>query len=130
MCEKHEMSYMQEEIITKLEEYSEKFAEHGVVLERINKKLEEHDNKFLEHDKRFDNIDRQIDFLATKTLQHDDRLERIEQNMVRRDDIAKLTRTLEEYVGLAKKKDDEMTLLSHDMIKLEGRVEVLEAMSR
>jgi chromosome segregation ATPase len=71
-------------------------------------------------------IDTQIDFLVKKVLEHDERLDRIETNMATKKDIQNISGTLDKLVGLAEKKDQELTIVTHDMRHLEGRVKVLE----
>ncbi len=98
--------------------------------DKILKKLNEHDKKFSEHDKRFDRMDSQFDFLAKKVLEHDERLDRIETNMVTKDEFqefrSEMLNGMDKLVNLAEKKDQELTIATHDMLHIEDRVGVLE----
>ncbi|OGH64102.1 MAG: hypothetical protein A2821_02315 [Candidatus Magasanikbacteria bacterium RIFCSPHIGHO2_01_FULL_41_23] len=80
-------------------------------------------DKLKEHDKRFDQIDGQIDFLAIKVLEHDDRLQRIEENMATKADLRTISDTLDKLVGLALKKDQEVTFLTHSVKGLWNKFE-------
>lgn len=118
-----------EEVIKKLEEYDGQF-------DRLNKKLEAHDKKFEEHDKHFVAInkklqdhDDQLDIIARTVADHTERLDRIEDKlngMATKLDISKVMNTLDEIVVYYKKKDQETSLLNHDVRNLEDRVDVVE----
>lgn len=74
----------------------------------------------------FMNEDKVINML----LDHEGRLERIEQNMATKQDMSGISNTLDKLVKMGEKKDDELTLATHDMRIIEDRVEVLENDSR
>ena len=119
-----------DKIITKLQEHDKLFKQADKRFDQIDKRFDEHDKRFDEHDKRFDQIDKrfdhldeQIDFLAKKVLNHDERLERIEDNMATKDDLREMSITLDKLVGLAVKKDQELTLIAHGMRKIEDKME-------
>ena len=88
-------------------------------MQEIIKKLQEHDKRFEQIDKRFDQVDGQIDFIAKKVLEHDERFEWIKENMATRADISRVTNTLDRVVKLHESKDQEVTLLSHAVSKIE-----------
>ncbi len=80
--------------------------------------------KLQEHDKRFDQIDGQIDFLAKKVLEHDERLDKILDNMATKDDVSKITNTLDKIVKLYETKDQEITLISCGLRDVEDQVKI------
>ena len=71
-------------------------------------------------------VEGQIDFLARVVVDHTERLDRIEENMATKKDINKIMNTLDRVVSLYEKKDQELTIATHDMRKVEDRVGVLE----
>lgn len=75
--------------------------------------------KVVEHDERLDRITRVV-------VEHTERLGRIEENMATRADISNISNTLDKIVNLAEKKDQEMTLLSHDVRQIDDRLESVE----
>lgn len=116
-------------------------------MQEVIKKLEEHDKKFEQIDqrfeqvgKRFDQVDSQIDLVAQKVLEHDERLDRItsvvvehterldriERNMATKDDINNITNTLDKLVKLTERKDQELTVVAHDMKNFDNRITAVE----
>lgn len=131
---------MSEEILNKLKEHDVRFDEHDANFVQINRRFDEHDAKFSEHDRRFDKIDTQIEFLAEKVAdhdgkldfliqkvtEHDTRFDRIEATMATKDDLRKITDTLDYLVKLSEKHDQEMLMMSHGMFRMNDRIDVLE----
>ncbi|TAN33502.1 hypothetical protein EPN28_01670 [Patescibacteria group bacterium] len=116
-----------------LEKVNQKLVEHDGNFGKINQKFIEHDAKFKEHDERFDKIDKKLadheerlDLIARTVVDHTERLERMEETMATKNDIGKLSNSLDKIVGLMEKKDQELTLTVHATTKLEERVEKLE----
>jgi methyl-accepting chemotaxis protein len=66
---------------------------------------------------------KQIDLIATKVVEHDERLDRIENKMVTKDDHQEVMNTLDKLVGLAERKDQEITVMAHQMKEMGDQVE-------
>ncbi|MFA5062231.1 MAG: hypothetical protein WC526_03745 [Patescibacteria group bacterium] len=115
-----------ENITQKFSAHDKKFDQIDKRFDQIDKKLEAHDKRFDQVDKRFDQVDKRFDFLAIKFLEHDERLDRIEADMATKTDLNKISITLDKLVQITEKKDQELTIATHDMRIIEGRVEVLE----
>ena len=110
---------MSEAILNKLVEHDAKFVQ-------INTKLVEHDRRFDAIDKRLDDHEGQLDFLAKKALEHDEKFDSLIANMATKADMAKITKTLDYLVKLGEKHEQEMTMMSHGMLRLTERTERLE----
>lgn len=102
-------------------------------MEQIKKKLKEHDKLFAKIDKRFDNfdkrfeqVDKRFDKLTDHVLSNTRRLDGIEEKMATKDDINKISNTLDDLVGLMKKRDEEMTFMSDRVTRVEGDVEKIK----
>ena len=106
---------MDQEIMQKFNEQSEQLRDHGEQLELIARTVSE-------HTLRFDGIDKRLDLLTKKVLEHDDRLERIEENMATKADIREITNTLDKLVGLALKKDQELTFMGERVKRAENDI--------
>jgi archaellum component FlaC len=96
------------------------------ILEGIDARLSGHDQRFESIDKRFDGIDQRfdnteqiLDFLAKKSLEHEDRIEWLKENMATKDDFRGLSNTLDKLVHLAEKKDQELTMVTHGMRRMQ-----------
>lgn len=59
-------------------------------------------------------------------LQHSDDIQELKETVATKMDVAQISNTLDKLVGLAQKTDQEVTMATHGMRRLEGRVEVLE----
>jgi chromosome segregation ATPase len=85
----------------------------------------------------------QLDLIATKVVEHDDRLDRITRAVVdntqrldkidekleqvaTKEDISRMTNTLDRIVKLTEKKDQELTFVTHDMKDFDDRLEKVE----
>ncbi len=82
--------------------------------------------KLKEQDSRFDQLDKQVDLLARTAVAHTERLDRIEDKldgMVTKGDNQKVMNTLDEILKLAKKKDEELTVLVHNLKRMDDKVE-------
>ena len=112
--------------IKTMENITQKFSAHDKKFDQIDKRFDQIDKKLEAHDKRFDQVDKRFDFLAIKFLEHDERLDRIEADMATKTDLNKISITLDKLVQITEKKDQELTIATHDMRIIEGRVEVLE----
>lgn len=68
----------------------------------------------------------QIDLIVKKVLEHDERLGRIEENMVTRKDHHEIMGTLDELLKFTKKKDEELTMITHGMRRHEDHFEAID----
>ncbi|MFA6547693.1 MAG: hypothetical protein WCT11_01965 [Candidatus Magasanikbacteria bacterium] len=122
-------------------------------MEEVIKKLKEHDVSFVEVNKRFDDQEDQLGLIARTVADHTEHLDRIKESldvtkedvskiidimatkddiskmmdiMVNKEDISKIMNTLDAFVGMYKKKDEETLVNAHNVRKLDDRVVVLE----
>ena len=105
--------------------------------EDIIKKLVNHDQKFVEIDQRFDRVDNelrehsetlkshteQLELIAHTVINHSDRLDRIEQNMATKGDIRGLDVKMDKMIGLMERRDQEVTVIGHQMKDDEAMLE-------
>ncbi len=68
----------------------------------------------------------QINALVLAVVKQGETLEKIEEKMAAKEDISKLSNTLDELVGLAKKKDQELVFMSNRIDKVEKTVQELK----
>ncbi len=83
--------------------------------------------KLQEHDKRFDQMDNQIDFIVKKVLEHDERLDKIDEKLEQvstKEDISRITNTLDKIVKLYETKDQELMLISRGLRDVEDQVKI------
>jgi len=92
---------MADEIIKKLEEHDKRFDKLDQQLGSVTKKAGEHD--------------KQLETIALTVVDNKERLDHIEENMATKGDTNKIMSTLDELVGLAKKKDEELTSMSENV---------------
>ena len=59
-------------------------------------------------------------------LKHEEDIGYIKENMATKKDLSLISDTLDKLVGLAEKKDQELTISSHDIRNLEDRMEIVE----
>lgn len=76
--------------------------------------------------KKFQEHEKQIDAIVLAVVKHGETLEKIEEKIVTKEDISKLSNTLDELVGLAKKKDQELVFMSSRIDKVEKTVQKLQ----
>lgn len=131
-----------EPILDKLKEHDGQFVvitnklkEHDEQLDRIatiavdnQKKLKEHDAQFISISRKFDDVDTHLDRIDEHIVLHTERLDRIEENMATKADIEHLTTTLDELVGLARKKDQELVFMSERVSRVETDVAKMKPM--
>ncbi len=91
--------------------------------DKIFQRFDSIDEHLAEHDRRFDAHDNQFDFFAKKMLEHEDRLTSIEENMATKGDIREISNTLDTLVRLAQKKDQELTMVTHGMRRMQDDIE-------
>lgn len=109
-----------------LESHTKKLEDHDERFDRIFKKLDEHDKRFDRIFKKLDNHDKTFDRIINKLLKHDDDIADIRKNMATKTDIRQIMNTLDTLVGLYKKKDLELTMITHGTRRLDDRVVILE----
>ncbi|MBU0670733.1 MAG: hypothetical protein ABH835_03225 [Patescibacteria group bacterium] len=90
--------------------------------DEIIRKLREHDKRFEAIDKRFDEHDKRFDKLTNAVLTNSRDIKEIKETMATKKDINKITDTLDELVGFAKKKDQEMSFMSQRLTRVEKDV--------
>ncbi|MEK7480457.1 MAG: hypothetical protein AAB665_04200 [Patescibacteria group bacterium] len=112
-----------QEVLSKLREHDKNFEQIAQQFESVDKRFESVDKRFESVDKRFDQIDGQIDFIVKKVLEHDGRFERIEENMATKEDVSKMTNTLDRIVKLVETKDQESALMAYGLRNVEEKVE-------
>jgi len=100
------------EIIKKLEGLEEQ-------VDFIASTVSKHDDWLKKHDERLEKI-------TYVVIDHTERLGRIEKNMATRHDIDRMTNTLDRIVQLTEKKDQELTIITHDMKNYDNRLENVE----
>lgn len=79
--------------------------------------------KLQEQDKRFDHVDGQIDFLVKKVLEHDEQLQWLRENTATKADLRDISGTLDKLVGLAQKKDQELTFMGNRVSRVEEKTD-------
>jgi predicted nucleic acid-binding Zn-ribbon protein len=94
--------------------------------DQILKKLEEHDKKFEEHGKQLETIANTVVANQERLGGVETRLDRVEQNMATKEDTDEIMTTLDELVGLAKKKDEELTFMGERVDRVEKDVEKIK----
>ena len=120
-------THMSQAVLNKLIEHDAKFLEHDKRFDAHDKRFDEHDRRFDEIDKRFDQIDEQIDFLAKKVIEHDEKFDAlIKITQKTENNVLKIMGTLDYLVKLGAKNDQEMTMMSHGMFRMNDRIDVLE----
>ena len=109
----------------KLEEHDEQLeliaqtvTGHTDRLDSIDETLKDHSETLKDHSGRLD----RIEILVTD---HTDRLDRIEENMATKEDVSNIMTTLDDLVGYAKKKDQELTMMAHGMKKMRDDIDQL-----
>jgi hypothetical protein len=61
----------------------------------------------------------QIDFIAKKVLEHDEQLQWLRENTATKADLRDISDTLDKLVGLAQKKDQELTFINSRVSRVE-----------
>ena len=105
-----------EPILDKLKEHDEQFVV-------IQDKLKEHDEQFVVIGRKLEDVNAHLDRVDEHIVLHTERLDRIEENMATKTDIERITTTLDEIVGLARKKDQELVFMSDRVSHIEKDVE-------
>ena len=65
----------------------------------------------------------QIDLIAEKVLDHEEKLERIEENMATKKCLSKISGTLDKILKLVIKMDDEVTMITHGMKRMNNEID-------
>ncbi|MBD3311751.1 MAG: hypothetical protein GF349_04665 [Candidatus Magasanikbacteria bacterium] len=69
------------------------------------------------------NLSSVVDNLTINQLEHGERLDRIECNMAAKQDLQEISNNVDKLVGLAEKKDQEVTLQTHRIRELTDKVD-------
>ncbi len=117
---------MSDEIMKKLTEHDDQLdtiaqtvAEHTNVLQQHTDILKQHTDTLQQHTERFDRIDKIL-------VDHSEQLSEIKETMATKQDLSIISNTLDELVGLARKKDQELTFMSDRVSRIEEDVNVLK----
>lgn len=123
-----------DEVIKKLTEHdgqldsiAQTVLAHTEILQQHSKTLDQHTEILQQHTERLDSIDEHLGRIDVHLVRSDERLDRIEENMATKDDLAKISTTLDELVGLARKKDEELVFMSARLDRSEDDVEKIKA---
>lgn len=110
---------MSEEILNNLQET---VNGHTKRLDKIDVTLTEHTAILNEHTERLDKIEEHLDRIDVVLVEHTERFDRIEEKMATKDDIARITTTLDTLVGLYSKTDQETTFMGERVTRVEEDV--------
>ncbi len=112
----------EDKIIQKLENIENKLGQHDERFDKIDQRFDKIEQKLTKHHQHFDKVEGKLtehdtifDLLARKSLEHEENIIWIKANMATKNDLREITTTLDTLVGLAKKKDEEMTIMGHQM---------------
>lgn len=109
-----------------MNEAMKKLAEHDKRFDQVDERLDKVDRRLDKVDGRLDLLDKQVDAIAHTVVDHTERLDRIEEKMATKDDMAKISTALDTLVSLAKKKDQELTMMSHGIMRISDEVEKIK----
>lgn len=101
---------------------SEKFDVLSGRFDSISEKFDATSDRFDSISEELGRHDEQLDCIACAVLNHTERLEYIEKNMATKSDIRIITSTLDVLVGLAQKKDQELTFMGHRVEGIENDI--------
>lgn len=114
-----EMLESQREI---LNSNGEMLRSHGEILNSHGEMLKSHGEMLKTHGGMLKSHGEQLDLIATKVVEHDEQFEWVKEHMATRDDISRVTNTLDKLVKLAETKDQELILLSRGLRDVEDKV--------
>ena len=103
---------------------------HGEQLATISTQVEANSTELKSHGEQLKSHGEQLDLIASTVVGHEERLLRIEENMVTKKDHQEVMGTLDKLVGMMEKRDQEITMISHGMRRLDERVEKLELFNK
>lgn len=106
---------MSEEILNKLQE-------HDKQLELIASTVAQHTERLDKIDAKLENHDKQLDRIIVAVVQNQEDIKEMKETMVTKADIAQLVTSLDEYVGLARKKDQELLFMGERVNRVEEDV--------
>ena len=92
---------------------------HTVRLDKIDTRLDKIDT-------RIDKIDTRLDKITNVVLDHSKDIEWIKENMATKEDIRNITTNIDVLVGLAKKKDQELTFMGERVKRVEDDVKKMK----
>ncbi|MBI2415960.1 MAG: hypothetical protein HYV33_04875 [Candidatus Kerfeldbacteria bacterium] len=74
--------------------------------------------------KKFKEQDQQLNTIVRIVADHTERFDHIEQNMVTQKDHQEVMNILDKILSLTKKKDEELTVLAHNLRLVDDKVEM------
>jgi len=92
---------------------------HDKRFDVIDRKLDEHDKRFNDHDEKFNRV-------FNKLLDHDQQLQDIRENMATKQELNKVINTLDKFVGLYVKTDQEQVFMGQRIARVESDVEKIK----
>ena len=123
----------EDKVLGKLEELGKQLTEHSAQLAKQSVLLTEHSVLLTEHSAHFDRIfkkldshDIQLERIINKSISHDEQLKEIKENMATKKDMQKNSTTMDAMAGFAKKKDQELTVLGHQVTILRKDIDLVK----
>jgi len=121
---------MEKRIIQLLEEQNKKSdstdRKIDQVIKEYDERFSENDNRWSEQDKKLAAHDKQFKAIFIKLLDHDQQLEDIRENMATRQELNKVINTLDKFVGLYVKTDQEQVFMGQRVARVESDVEKIK----
>ena len=72
--------------------------------------------------KKLGSIDERLDIVARTVVDNQEQIKSIRENMATKTDLSDISGTLDELVGLAKKKDEELIFMGERVRRIEDKV--------
>ena len=72
--------------------------------------------------KKLGSIDERLDIVARTVVDNQEQIKSIRENMATKTDLSDISGTLDELVGLAKKKDEELIFMEERVRRIEDKV--------
>ena len=110
---------MTDEIKQILESHSETLQSHSEMLKSQGEVLNSHSEMLKSHGE-------QLDLIAMKVVNQEGEIGWVKENMATHADINSINNTLDRIVKLVEKKDQELTVVTHDMKNFDDRLETVE----
>ncbi|MDP2693151.1 MAG: hypothetical protein Q8O88_05970 [bacterium] len=116
----------EDKIMKKLEEHDERFEKIDERFEKIDERFEKIDVRFEKIENTLASHDIQLETIVRTVLKHDEDIGWIKENMATKDDIRNIADNMDVLVGLAKKKDQELTFMGERVKRVEYDVEKIK----
>ena len=110
-------------------ENSQQLDKHTGQLDKHTQQLDKHTQQLDKHTELLDKHTQQLDKIIFTVVDHTGRLDRIEerlQTVVTRKDHQEVMNALDTVIKLAKKKDEELTMMSHGNQRLRRDIEKIK----